>query len=294
MTKDIFLSLLEHKLKDGGMPKEIVDKSVSHFNEHLSGMSDEECSAYIDKLGGDDAVCAQLLSEFRKNEKQKETVKKTVEAKEVKDIKDLLDDDDVKPKKSAKAEEYFSDGDVKTPSPKPERKAPANASGVKKATDPRKKAGTGAKTAPKAVSKTGKKTDGNNKFTVGLIIASPVLLVLAAIIAAFFASLYAAVALAVIAFAVLLVVLTAFGTAFAVIAIIYGVTQMTAAGGAGLYEMGLGVIAGGITMFLGILMYNFIVRLAPFIYKKLFVFIKFVIEKIKQLYKNVKEACERI
>ncbi len=286
MTKDLFLSLLQHKLEDGGMPKELVDKSISQFAEHFSGMSEKESADLIDKLGGEDTVAEQIISDYKNSTKDKP---KSVERKEVskrapkKDVNDLLlDDEDVK-KASGRADKFFDDDEktVNKSAKKPLNVRDKKTQKSQKPLSAQKPAAT-------------KKGEVNSKFVIGLIIASPVLLLLALVIVGAFLALYSAVAVAVVLFSILLVLLTALGTAFAVIAVIYGVTQLTQMGGAGLYEMGIGVIAGGVTLFCGILMYNFIVRLAPYIFKKLFVLIKFVIGKIKQLYFFAKEACNKI
>ncbi len=309
MKKDIFLSLLEHKLTDGGMPKNYVDASISHLNEHFSKMTEEECSEYIDKLGGDDGVSEQLLGEYRKNEqmRKKAEEKKTQTAApaekavpkrsvntsapkkppaEKKDMRDLLAEEDETPKTHKKTEKHPDA--AKPREGQPVRKPTQSAQGAKKPASTQKK--TVGQHRP--VQKKNGEMGAKNKAL--FILAVPFLVILALAIALLFVSVYATIAIAVIAFSVLLVLLTALGTAFAVIAVIYGITQMTQAGGAGLYEMGIGVIAGGITMFAGILMYNFIVRLAPFIYKKMLVLIKFTAQKMLQLYGNVKEACKSI
>ncbi len=306
MTKDVFLSLLEHKLTDGGMPKDIVNKSVSHLNEHFSKMSENECITYIEKLGGDDAVAERLLADYKKSESVKKaaTEKKSdaaqtpasaekteknrqtpkPEEKPKKDMSDLLDDDDAeKPRKKPATSDTTKNPAVrKRPTPNVKDGRPTSAGKNGKRPDnarPSNKKGNARR-----------KSKDKDKLSVGFIVCIPFLAVLALLAAMLIISLYAIVALAVVAFSAMLVVLTAAGTALAVIAVIYGITQMSQAGGAGLYEMGIGVIAGGVTMLFGILMYNFIVRLAPFIYKKLMVLIKFSVEKFKQLFNNVKEA----
>ncbi len=289
MKKDLFLSMLKHKLEEGGLPKSLVDESITKFSQHFSGMNEEEVTAAIKDLGGVDKVAGAVITNYQNNTVQQS---KTVELPEIeikkkknKNTNDLLiDDEEDKGSEPGKAEKFFEDDDS-AHTEKPQRRTTAQH---------KKKSAAAKKGASSAKAKKPGKSETNTKFVIGMIIASPVLLILAMCIAAVFLALYSAVALAVVLFSVLLVLLTALGTAFAVIAVIYGVTQLTQIGGAGLYEMGIGVVAGGITLLCGILMYNFIVRLAPFIFKKLFVLIKFVVAKIKQLYFFAKEACDKI
>jgi hypothetical protein len=100
----------------------------------------------------------------------------------------------------------------------------------------------------------------------------------------------------VIAFSVALVVIAAVGTALSLMAIIFGIIQLVqgAAVPIGLYEIGLGIAAGGITLGVSILLYNFIVRLAPFLFKKMFVLYKFLFRQLTKLLGFVKGACSKL
>ena len=102
-------------------------------------------------------------------------------------------------------------------------------------------------------------------------------------------SVIAAMAVMIVGLIGALIGIVAAGSALALIGIVYGVTQTFTALPIGLYEIGLGVLIGGIAMFAGILVYNFAVRFLPFAIKNVIVFIKFVIKKIKYLFYFLKK-----
>ena len=300
MEKDLFLTLLSLHLSEGDMPKDEVDRRIKYFDSHLSSLSEEECAKKIEELGGDKKVAEKLLKDYRravaKSAEQPaeeativatpdETPKKADDAekkesaevnvndtsKKENDINNLLNEDD--------------DSDVK--------RVPSEKSQPKPRNNPQKK-----NTAKKAPAKKSPKSSKAKKeitpFTIGLIILSPVILFFLLIIATLLASLFVAVAGLILCSAALLVLITAAGTAFALVAMIYGITQLGVTMPAGIYEIGIGIAAGGITMLVGILLYNFVVRLAPFLFKKLVVLVKFVIAQLKRLYESAKGAFDKI
>ena len=61
-----------------------------------------------------------------------------------------------------------------------------------------------------------------------------------------------------------------------------------------MFEIGLGIIAGGVTLGVSILLYNFIVRLAPFLFKKMFVLYKFLFRQLTKLLSFVKGVCGKL
>ena len=94
-----------------------------------------------------------------------------------------------------------------------------------------------------------------------------------------------------------LLVAVAIGTGVSLVGIIYGVIQFFVAGGVtavGLYEAGMGILAAGITMLVGVLIYNAAIRLVPFVMKKLRVFLKFIFKKLGVLAEYLKGVCASI
>ncbi len=284
MEKDLFLTLLSLHLSEGDMPKDEVDRRIRYFDNHLSSLSEEECARKIQELGGDKKLAEKLLQDYRRasassakepaakpEDVSGENIQKTNNAvKKENDISKLLEDDG---------------GDVKRAVNK---KTHTNTQPSMKNKAPQKK-----NTAKKPAKKETQKKE-ITPFTIGLIILSPVILFFLLIIACALASLFVAVAGLIALCSALLVLITAAGTAFALVAIIYGITQLGTSAPAGIYEIGIGIVCGGLTMLIGILLYNFVVRLAPFLFKKLIVLVKFVIAQLKRLYEYAKGAFNNI
>lgn len=95
------------------------------------------------------------------------------------------------------------------------------------------------------------------------------------------------------AFVLGLVVLVAVGSLIALVAVIYGVSQLFLVMPVGMFELGLGVAAIGITMFVGILMYNIAVRLLPFLIRSFIRFQSVFRGFLQDLYYYVKGECYR-
>ena len=62
----------------------------------------------------------------------------------------------------------------------------------------------------------------------------------------------------------------------------------------GLFEIGLGVIVSGSVLLVGILVYNFAMRLIPYAMKQLARLFKFAFSKGRDTYIIVKGVCERL
>ena len=189
---------------------------------------------------------------------------------------------------STSAEEFFDDEDVKVKPSKPKQKpvkqqqsAPAKS----------KKTENTKKTSVKNMSKRAKTV-----YFIGLVFLIPLLIALVIVITVLFLSLFAAIIALVIASSVALVAVATVGTVLSLAAIIYGVIQIAqgVAAPIGMYEIGLGIVVGGGTLCLSILLYNFIVRLSPFLFKKMFVLYKFLVRQLSRLLGFVKGACSKL
>ena len=94
-------------------------------------------------------------------------------------------------------------------------------------------------------------------------------------------------------FVIGLVVEVAVGSLVALVAVIYGVSQLFIVMPVGMFELGLGVAAIGVTMFVGILMYNIAVRLLPFLLRQFIRFQSVFKGFLQDLYYYVKGECYR-
>ncbi len=132
----------------------------------------------------------------------------------------------------------------------------------------------------------------NNKilFWTSLVLTSPIWIFALLIVASILGCIFFAVGALTLACVVLMVGSAAAGTGTALFGIIYGITQLSVRP-VGLYEIGLGIMIAGVTMIVGILLYNFIIRIMPIAYKYIIKFSRFVINKIKELFEYIKKEC---
>lgn len=135
--------------------------------------------------------------------------------------------------------------------------------------------------------------EGVKRFRIVMACAAPFAAVLLLAYAVFAVALIAGMALLSAVFILGLVVLVAVGSLIALVAVIYGVSQLFLVMPVGMFELGLGVAAIGITMFVGILMYNIAVRLLPFLIRSFIKFQSVFRGFIQDLYYYVKGECYR-
>ena len=138
------------------------------------------------------------------------------------------------------------------------------------------------------ISNTAFEKRSSSKFVLVTIASSPLWLIAAVLFILPFAALFLLEIAIITALIALLAVCAALGTAAALTGIIYGVIQMFSSPAAGLYEIGFGVIIGGVALVCGILLYNGAVRLMPYVMKKSVRLLKFTFSKVMPLLSEYK------
>lgn len=128
-------------------------------------------------------------------------------------------------------------------------------------------------------------------FWVLVVVTLPITLSLAAAVLALFALAFLGICAIILGAILGVVAIAACGTGLALFGLIYGITQALTVLPVGLYEIGLAVTVGGISMMLGILIYNFAVRLMPILIHYLYVFFRFVVNKAVYLFMLIKKEC---
>ncbi len=139
-----------------------------------------------------------------------------------------------------------------------------------------------------------KKYEGERKFWVIFFSCIPVLFILATMLLSVFAAIFFGLIALIIVLVALLAAAVAVGSAIAIIGIGYGILTIFTSTAIGLYEVGLGILAAGITMLFGVLIYNAAIRFIPWIMRKLRVFFKFVLRKLGVLAEYLKGVCALI
>ncbi len=132
------------------------------------------------------------------------------------------------------------------------------------------------------------------KFYIIFWCTSPIWIFLGLAVLTLFLLTIGALCVSIILLILALVAGAAAGTVLSLVGIVYGVTQLFNYAPIGLYEIGLGLMIGGVTMFVGIIAYNVAIRLIPFIIKQLFTLLTYLSRKCVELYFYVKGACADI
>lgn len=135
------------------------------------------------------------------------------------------------------------------------------------------------------------KVKGSPLFWLLFILTLPITLPIILVICSLFGVAYVAVTALVVTFALAMVACVAVGTALALVGIIYGVTECFGSLPIGLFEIGVGIAIGGVTMLVSVLLYNIAIRWIPKLYKLISRFAAFVFGKIGELYTNIKKEC---
>ena len=135
------------------------------------------------------------------------------------------------------------------------------------------------------------KVKGSPLFWTLFILTLPITIPLLLVICAVFGVLYVAVTALIVAFSGAMVSVVACGTAVALIGIIYGATECFKNSPIGLFEIGVGIAVGGVTMLVSVLLYNIAVRFIPRLYKLVNRFGGWVFGGIGQIYTNIKKEC---
>lgn len=132
------------------------------------------------------------------------------------------------------------------------------------------------------------------RFILITAASSPLWLIAAVLFFAPFALLYILCAGLTVCLIAALAGVAACGAAISVTGIIYGALNITSTLPVGLYEIGFGIIVAGITMLIGILLYNAIVRLMPVLFGLVTDLLKFCFSKVKPLLGEYKRRSEGV
>ena len=138
---------------------------------------------------------------------------------------------------------------------------------------------------------------GEKIFWWTVALTSPIWIFLICAIAALFICAYVAILVITAALIIAEVAIIVGGVLLAVIGIVYGIMQMLPGATAayiGLYELGLGIKIGGIVMIAAILIYNFVINMAPLALKSLTKFAKFTAKSLWKLVLRARKECGKL
>lgn len=131
-------------------------------------------------------------------------------------------------------------------------------------------------------------------FWVLFAVSLPLTIPLALLVLLLFLGVWGGLAALIVGSIGVLIVGVAGGTALSLVGIIYGTTQLFSELPVGLYEIGLGVLIGGIVMFCGILLYNFAIRLLPLLMKLVARLFRYLYKQFWVLFKFLRKECAKL
>ncbi len=138
------------------------------------------------------------------------------------------------------------------------------------------------------------KYESERNFWVIFFCCIPLLFLLGAVLLSVFAAVFFGLIALIIVLVAMLAIAVAAGSAVALVGIGYGLITIMTNIPVGLYELGMGVFVAGMTMLVGVLIYNAAIRFVPWIMRKLRVLFKFIIKKLGVLAEYLKGVCALI
>ena len=285
MEKNAFLRELALVLRQRGLSDEEIRVRIEKISSFIDGLSAEERNAVI---GGNPNVAAIADRLFAKEgaPKPKERAEQTPPAKREKKEDFKITSEYKKTAIDDKADTSSTAKNVAEIRRRDEEKLKALKDEAQK---PRKK--------PSPHATIAQRFESERNFWVIFFCCIPILFVLLGVIVSIFALLFFGLIALILLLVAALAVAVAIGSGVSLIGIIYGVIQFFSAGGftaVGLYEAGMGILAAGITMLVGVLIYNAAIRFIPFVMKKLRVLFKFIFKKLGVLAEYLKGVCASI
>ena len=137
-------------------------------------------------------------------------------------------------------------------------------------------------------------TRGMLIFWIGLLLTLPIWLGLLAVMFVVFIALFVALSALIVVGVAAIIAIVAVGAGIALVGIVFGITQLFSFPAGGIYEIGLGVMIAGAVLFVAVLLYNFSIRLLPWLITQLGVLLKFLCRKLKELFLHIRRECYKL
>lgn len=134
---------------------------------------------------------------------------------------------------------------------------------------------------------------GSPLFYFLLIVLFPIWGSLYALIWVAVGALFLAVGALMAGFIIAMVGIIGAGTALSLVGIIYGIVKLFSQMPIGLFEIGIGITVGGVTMLVSILIYNLAIRVIPKLFKPVKKLSRLISDKLADLYYTIKKECGR-
>ncbi len=295
MEKNAFLRELALILRQRNLTDEEIKVRIEKISSFIDGLSQEERNALIGGTPNVAAIADRLFA--RDNAKQPKAEEKPAS-------KPTSDNKGAGERKRPGADSQFKITSDYKKNPTPQKPEPPHDGEHGKMAEVRRRDEEKLKQLKTEAQKPRKKPgqsmtlcqkyESERNFWVIFFCCIPLLFFVGAFVLTVFTAIFFGLIALIIILVAMMAVAVAAGSAVALIGIGYGILEMFSNAAAGLYEAGLGIMAAGITMLVGVLIYNAAIRLVPWIMKKLKVFFKFVIKKLGALAEYLKGVCALI
>ncbi len=131
-------------------------------------------------------------------------------------------------------------------------------------------------------------------FWVLFAVTLPLTIPLAAAAVGIFAAVWGALLILILGAIAALIAVVAGGAILSLVGVIYGITQLFDTAAIGLYEIGMGIVIAGAAMFVGILLYNFAVRLMPFVIRMVGRLFGYLFRQLRVLFNYLRRECAKL
>ncbi len=296
MDKNAFLRELALILRDRNLTDDEIRIRIEKISAFLDGLSPEERNAVIGGNPNVAAIADRLFSKGAKAQSADEnSPKEKAGGAEASNEGAKKKEEEKKKKKPAQNDPLPIDGspgsfritsDYKKKDNGQDKRDGAGGKNVaevrRRDEEKLKKLKTDAQ-APKKKENSSliEKYESERNFWIIFFCCIPLIFFAAAVVLSVFALLFCSLVGVIIMLIGAMALAVSLGTGVSLVGIFYGVVEVL--GGnlpAGLYEAGLGIISAGITMLVGVLMYNAAIRFIPWLMKLLKRLFKFLLKKI--------------
>ncbi len=318
MEKFIFLATIKDKLAEMNLPQESIDKHVKIFDDCFKGKNAEEIDAMLESAGGVEGIIKSIqnleIVKQKRAPKSPEPFIKTKSDGNVENVEGTTTSPDLKSKIEVSeevptyAEQEQADNELPTMEMP---KAPNIDKHIQEAEElsetmeripvqPVVNEEFSAEisdydfellfqeklTKIESSIKNLRKKLSSKTYKATL----PIALIITALVFVLVSALFPILVVSAAVFSIAYICLLVAGVCFAIVPIGYGIYMCFKSMPIALYELGIGIISSGITMFSCILLYNYVKRLVPYLFKKLIKLFKYCIKLTKRYFgKQVKE-----
>ena len=281
MTKQSFVNAIRARLKSENIPDDFINKQCDLLDNKISELPPETAEKYILE-SNIEVLSGKLIEKYRNEEHKKPApeVKETEvpDSTKMVDIPETVKDSSDESAQIKAAAEKSSDIVVVVENGKPRSKSSALSSVF-------------------TINSSIYADNDHPKllFTLILILLAPVALLVAVVSLGVYVGILAFLAGVILAIVAVVIVVSGAGAFISIASLLYGATQVISEPRyVGIYEIGFGLLVGGIAMFVGIILYNIALRLVPFIYAQLIRLLRFTGRKIREIFKISVKGCEKL